>query len=179
MNNQKEVMGFHFTKIPLREALASIRSSGKFGEMKNQLLEILPSIEEANQGVPESEQQAFAFGFPKGRKEMDEKEKRSLLMVINGFLRKSGISWKVAYSTSRKLFICAPVFSNTKARRVSRGPRGPYLGKANPAYSKIKDLWESGMSPRKIALKLNEPYQRVQYVCYQVYPKNKPNGGNK
>lgn len=102
--------GFVFQAIPLDEAKRIANAgSGIYSEIKEV---VLRHFEEQNgNGTGE----AFAFGLPNG-KEVPEKDRKNICMSVTHSLHKAGLSWKVIYSGSRKLFVCVPGKENRQQK---------------------------------------------------------------
>lgn len=95
---KKDVTGFVFQEVPLQEALnLTYAGKGHYSEVAVHLLEVLPRLTE----------NAYAFGLPNG-KEIDDSIRKNICMTVSKVLSRAGLSWKIVYSESRKLFVCIP-----------------------------------------------------------------------
>lgn len=122
---KERVAGFDFQEVPLEEAQIMVRAGcGNYAEIKSMLLEKLPRLEG----------KAFAFGLPNG-KELEQKMWHSICVSINLCLRKSGVEWKVYYSTLKKLFICVPGKPITYKKSAS-----PKMSEMHRAREKLAEV---------------------------------------
>ncbi len=161
----KEVVGFEFTEIPLTEAVNAVMAgSGLYSDLKENLLQKLPQL---------ASDKAFAFGLPNGQ-EVPKDERRGICLAVNAALTKAKLNWKITYSGSRKVFICVPKINNQK-KYPSQAPG--YVPKSKwhnvEGREEIAKLWKEGHGVKEISRLLNQPYHRVSYVCYQLYPRSK------
>lgn len=114
MKELKTSNGFVFQAISIEEANAAIIvGNGVYSELKEMLLKMLPTFEQ------EGQKQACAFGLPHG-KEIPEKDRKSVRTALASALKKANLNWSIVYSSSRKLFICAP---RIRKEKVAMKPR--------------------------------------------------------
>lgn len=99
MKKSKEIVGFDFQVIPLKDAINMVvAGDGNYGELKAKLLDTLPTLES---------EQAFSFGLPNG-KEVPEDQRRGICTALNVCMRKAGHAWRTTYSSSKRLFVVVP-----------------------------------------------------------------------
>ncbi len=177
MKKQKEIQ-FKFEEVPLDEAIsASMAGDGNYSGVKAMLLTELPKLERANAVLAPQNKKTLAFGSPNG-KELEERNRRGICMAINIVLNHAGLSWRLTYIGTRKLFVCIP----RQAKRIHKNPpivlpKLPPTARPQPLAilefrNKVIELSLKGRRPFEIAQALNSKMGRVNAVYYK-YVKGK------
>ena len=147
---QEDEIGFEWQEISLEEARNSVLAGdGNYASVKQKLLDKLPALDG---------DKTIAFGLP-GNKELDEKTRRGICVVLSNTLKKANLPWKVTYSGTQKLFICVP---NALNLPISRGaynkrpkPTTPHIRKlSEQTKADIIKLYKKGFSQYKVGPKL-------------------------
>ncbi len=160
---QQEVVGFQFQEIPLEEALnVVLAGNGFYSDVKQTLLAKLPTL---------AQDKAFAFGLPNG-KDIDEKRRRELCSSVNKTFKIAKLDWKIAYSGTRKLFICVPKQPQEIVPHANNGyiPKSKWNKKED--FSRILQLRDQGLTVKQIIDQTHFSRGRVAYVSYQLNPQH-------
>ena len=146
----EKVKGFEFNEILLEDARrAVIIGDGNYSDVKAFVLESLPKLNEANQGLPPGEQKTLSFGLP-GGKEPTEDQRRGICMALTITCKHAGLPWRVTYSGTFKRFLFVPrEFKRTYQPRKVVLPRQRSGGLKRLA-PEIAELYKKGKSVREI-----------------------------